>query len=78
MASISIMPRFIPIGEWWKTDNVMEIPGNANITGGEPIRSDAYTINGEPGYLYPCSTQGMDRYISTPKYIKLMSNHKIF
>ncbi|KAJ7968161.1 Laccase [Quillaja saponaria] len=44
----------IILGEWWKKD-AMEIPGNANKTGGEPILSDAYTINGQPGYLYPCS-----------------------
>ncbi|KAB2598978.1 laccase-14 [Pyrus ussuriensis x Pyrus communis] len=47
----------IILGEWWKKD-VMEIPGNANITGGEPILSDAYTINGQPGHLYPCSKSG--------------------
>lgn len=44
-------------GEWWKK-NVMDIPGNANRTGGEPILSDAYTINGQPGDLYPCSKHG--------------------
>ncbi|KAF8411553.1 hypothetical protein HHK36_004107 [Tetracentron sinense] len=47
----------IILGEWWKKD-VMKIPGEANITGGEPILSDAYTMNGQPGYLYPCSKQG--------------------
>ncbi|KAA8536484.1 hypothetical protein F0562_028962 [Nyssa sinensis] len=47
----------IILGEWWKKV-VMEIPRNANITGGEPILSDAYTINGQPGDLYPCSKQG--------------------
>ncbi|PIN11709.1 Multicopper oxidase [Handroanthus impetiginosus] len=46
----------IILGEWWKK-NVMDIPGNANKTGGEPILSDAYTINGQPGDLYPCSKQ---------------------
>ncbi|CAK9151933.1 unnamed protein product [Ilex paraguariensis] len=46
----------IILGEWWKKD-VMEIPGNANKTGGEPLLSDAYTINGQPGDLYPCSKQ---------------------
>lgn len=45
-------------GEWWKMKNVMGIPGNANKTGGEPAISDAYTINGQPGYLYPCSKPG--------------------
>ncbi|PQQ17527.1 laccase-14 [Prunus yedoensis var. nudiflora] len=47
----------IILGEWWKK-NVMEIPRNANRTGGEPILSDAYTINGKPGHLYPCSKSG--------------------
>ncbi|KAL0335146.1 UNVERIFIED_CONTAM: Laccase-14 [Sesamum radiatum] len=46
----------IILGEWWK-ENVMDIPRNANKTGGEPILSDAYTINGQPGDLYPCSKQ---------------------
>ncbi|KAL8061029.1 hypothetical protein ABFX02_02G062400 [Erythranthe guttata] len=46
----------ILLGEWWKK-NVMEIEENANKTGGEPILSDAYTINGQPGDLYPCSKQ---------------------
>ena len=45
-------------GEWWKRD-VMKIPRTANLTGGEPILSDAYTINGEPGFLYSCSKKGI-------------------
>ncbi|KAK7246782.1 hypothetical protein RIF29_41652 [Crotalaria pallida] len=44
----------IILGEWWKKE-IMDIPKNANKTGGEPILSDAYTINGQPGHLYPCS-----------------------
>lgn len=40
----------------------MGIPGNENITGGEPTLSDAFTINGRPGHLYPCGEQeGMSR-----------------
>ncbi|CAI9770093.1 unnamed protein product [Fraxinus pennsylvanica] len=50
----------IILGEWWKK-NVMDIVGNANKTGGEPILSDAYTINGQPGDLYPCSKEGTFR-----------------
>lgn len=45
------------LGEWWKV-NVLDVPGNANKTGSEPMLSDAYTINGQPGDLYPCSMQG--------------------
>ncbi|XP_010547666.1 PREDICTED: laccase-14 [Tarenaya hassleriana] len=49
--------REIPIilGEWWKKENTMDIPRKAIETGGEPAISDAYTINGQPGFLYPCS-----------------------
>lgn len=56
---VCIMPRlvFTYVGEWWKKD-VMKIPGDANITGGEPTLSAAFTINGEPGYMYPCSKAG--------------------
>ncbi|MED6174124.1 Laccase-14 [Stylosanthes scabra] len=47
----------IILGEWWKKE-IMNIPIVANKTGGEPSLSDAYTINGQPGYLYPCSKKG--------------------
>ena len=33
----------------------MEIYNEAIETGGEPQLSDAFTINGQPGDLYPCS-----------------------
>lgn len=49
------------LGEWWKKD-VMEIQANANKTGGEPILSDAYTINGHLGHFYPCSQHGTYTY----------------
>ncbi|XP_073009751.1 laccase-14-like [Typha latifolia] len=44
----------IVLGEWWNKD-VLEIYGRAGKMGGDPQHSDAYTINGKPGYLYPCS-----------------------
>lgn len=44
--------------------NVMDIEGNAIKTGGEPMLSDAYTINGQPGDFYPCSRQGNLRWYS--------------
>ncbi|KAK7302500.1 hypothetical protein RJT34_13390 [Clitoria ternatea] len=46
----------IILGEWWKKE-VMDISDKANKTGGEPILSNAYTINGQPGHLYPCSKE---------------------
>lgn len=46
------------VGEWWKKD-VMEVLNDARITGGDPNVSDAFTINGQPGDLYPCSNSGI-------------------
>ncbi|MQL82217.1 hypothetical protein Taro_014674 [Colocasia esculenta] len=48
----------IVLGEWWKRD-VNEVLGEMLQTGGVPNVSDAFTINGEPGDLYPCSKRGM-------------------
>ncbi|KAG0453723.1 hypothetical protein HPP92_025027 [Vanilla planifolia] len=42
------------LGEWWKA-NVSEVIAEALRTGGSPNVSDAFTINGQPGELYPCS-----------------------
>ncbi|KAJ4972163.1 hypothetical protein NE237_005262 [Protea cynaroides] len=44
----------ILLGEWWNTD----VEGNvkqANKLGLPPKMSDAHTINGKPGPLFPCS-----------------------
>ncbi|KAI3496834.1 hypothetical protein L1887_39212 [Cichorium endivia] len=48
----------VPIifGEWWKED-VMEVLQEFVVSGGAPRDSDAYTINGQPGDFYPCSSQ---------------------
>ncbi|XVF38997.1 hypothetical protein PTKIN_Ptkin01aG0000400 [Pterospermum kingtungense] len=47
----------ILLGEWWKED-VAKIRQRMIETGGDPNISDAFTINGQPGDLYPCSKQG--------------------
>ncbi|PVH66970.1 hypothetical protein PAHAL_1G397000 [Panicum hallii] len=49
----------IPIflGEWWK-GNVRQLLADALQTGGEFQPSDANTINGQPGDLFPCSRDG--------------------
>lgn len=44
----------IILGEWWKKD-VMKVLNLFLKTGGDPNVSDAFTINGQPGDLYPCS-----------------------
>lgn len=47
------------VGEWWKQD-VTEVRNELLRTGGLPAASDAFTINGQPGDLYPCSSSGID------------------
>ncbi|OIT30362.1 laccase-14 [Nicotiana attenuata] len=42
------------LGEWWK-ENIMLVYEQFITSGGQPIDSDAYTINGQPGDFYPCS-----------------------
>ncbi|KAL5550456.1 hypothetical protein UlMin_000632 [Ulmus minor] len=44
----------ILLGEWWN-GNVVELEQQQLAVGGPPIDSDAYTFNGKPGDLYPCS-----------------------
>lgn len=46
----------IVLGEWWNA-NVMDVANEAIASGGAPTISDAFTINGRPGDLYPCSNQ---------------------
>ncbi|KAF8042239.1 hypothetical protein BT93_A0763 [Corymbia citriodora subsp. variegata] len=44
----------IILGEWWNA-NVIDIENQAQALGVPPNNSNAYTINGRPGDLYPCS-----------------------
>ncbi|BBH07933.1 laccase 11, partial [Prunus dulcis] len=44
----------IILGEWWNVD-VEEFVKKANNLGLAPNTSDAHTINGKPGPLFPCS-----------------------
>ncbi|KAI8531614.1 hypothetical protein RHMOL_Rhmol11G0150100 [Rhododendron molle] len=55
----------IVLASWFKGD-VMEIIQSALDGGGEPNKSDALTINGQPGDLYNCSKPGT---------FKVMVNH---
>ncbi|CAI9760810.1 unnamed protein product [Fraxinus pennsylvanica] len=45
----------ILLGEWWNA-NVIDVENEALASGNAPNISDAYTINGQPGDLYPCSS----------------------
>ncbi|EYU43609.1 hypothetical protein ABFS82_03G012000 [Erythranthe guttata] len=57
----------IILGEWWKED-IMRVLEDFVASGGQPIDSDAYTINGQPGDLYPCSNN--DTFKMKVKYGK--------
>ncbi|KAF8399003.1 hypothetical protein HHK36_014870 [Tetracentron sinense] len=52
----------IVFGEWWNND-VGAVENESIIYGSGPNVSDAYTINGLPGPLYPCSKK--DTFIQT-------------
>ncbi|KAI7749879.1 hypothetical protein M8C21_019764 [Ambrosia artemisiifolia] len=47
----------IILGEWWDA-NPIDVIREATRTGAAPNVSDAYTINGQPGDLYKCSSKG--------------------
>ncbi|KMT10924.1 hypothetical protein BVRB_5g113370 [Beta vulgaris subsp. vulgaris] len=51
----------IIIGEWWNA-NVVEVEREGTATGGAPNISDAYTINGQPGDLYACSSDKTTKF----------------
>ncbi|CAK9133935.1 unnamed protein product [Ilex paraguariensis] len=42
-------------GEWWNA-NVIDVENQGLASGGAPNISNAFTINGRPGDLYPCSS----------------------
>lgn len=44
------------LGEWWNADPIAVVR-QATRTGAAPNVSDAYTINGQPGDLYSCSSK---------------------
>ncbi|KAH9311406.1 hypothetical protein KI387_026441, partial [Taxus chinensis] len=45
----------IILGEWWNK-NPIDVVNEATRTGAAPNISDAFTINGQPGDLYQCSS----------------------
>ncbi|KAD4584762.1 hypothetical protein E3N88_22363 [Mikania micrantha] len=52
----------IILGEWWRQDVEAELLYFLR-TGGDPNSSDALTINGQPGDLYPCSPSETTKFI---------------
>ncbi|XVE76181.1 hypothetical protein DITRI_Ditri12bG0152300 [Diplodiscus trichospermus] len=48
--------KLIILGEWWNSD-IETLVKQANKSGLPPPVSDAHTINGKPGQLFPCSAK---------------------
>lgn len=51
---INFYNSYFSAGEWWHTD-VEEVEKRGAKMGLPPNMSDAHTINGKPGPLFPCS-----------------------
>lgn len=56
----------IIVGEWWKSDTENVI-NEALKSGLAPNVSDAHTINGHPGPISNCQTQGKYIYMYTKR-----------
>ncbi|KAG5611942.1 hypothetical protein H5410_023223 [Solanum commersonii] len=67
----------IILGEWWKKD-VKEVFLDY-IDSGSDIKSDAFTVNGQPGDFYPCSNNGTFRIVvdTGKKYLLRIVNAAI-
>lgn len=51
-------------GEWWNKD-VEAVVNQGSSMGVPPNMSDAHTINGKPGPLFPCSEKRKRCYLET-------------
>ncbi|KAG8371528.1 hypothetical protein BUALT_Bualt13G0097300 [Buddleja alternifolia] len=51
----------ILLGEWWDRD-IISVLRQAQFTGAAPNVSNAYTINGQPGDLYKCSSRDTTKF----------------
>ncbi|XP_049369179.1 laccase-14-like [Solanum verrucosum] len=67
----------IILGEWWKKD-VKEV-FLEYIDSGSDTKSDAFTVNGQPGDFYPCSNNGTFRIVvdTGKKYLLRIVNTAI-
>ena len=52
---VGVIHESVIAGEWWNA-NVIDVENEGLVSGGAPNSSDAFTINGRPGDLYPCSS----------------------
>lgn len=61
----------IILGQWWDA-NVVDVENAAQLNGSSPNISDAYTINGKAGDLYPCNTKDTHKIKVTQGYTYLL------
>lgn len=65
------------VGEWWNVD-VEEVVKKGNNMGLPPNTSDAHTINGKPGPLFPCSEKRKQRSLKfNIKKKKLLAHYRL-
>lgn len=70
IGDIYVYLQYFISGEWWDA-NVVDVENEALATGGAPNISNAYTINGKPGRLYPCS-RSSKRSTSSVQFFNLL------
>ncbi|KAL6123609.1 hypothetical protein ACLB2K_076130 [Fragaria x ananassa] len=58
--------RIIILSEWWKSD-VEAVVDKSTESGLPPNISDAHTINGHPGPVHGCSSQGFTLHVESGK-----------
>ncbi|XP_030451293.1 laccase-4-like isoform X1 [Syzygium oleosum] len=58
--------KVIVLGEWWKADTELVL-SQTEQSGLPPNTSDAHTINGDPGPLPNCSSQGYKLHVESGK-----------
>ncbi|RAL52533.1 hypothetical protein DM860_017227 [Cuscuta australis] len=67
----------IVLGEWWHAD-VETLVNEGNRLGLPPNASDAHTINGKPGPLFPCSEKRVPNTIFPKRPLLPASNDTAF
>lgn len=65
------------IGEWWKSD-VEAVVDEATQSGLPPNISDAHTINGLPGPVSTCSSQGKIHIYFFPSMQRQIQNFNFY
>ncbi|KAK8966373.1 Laccase-3 [Platanthera guangdongensis] len=71
------------LGEWWNK-NPIDVHRQATLTGAAPNVSDAFTVNGQPGDLYKCSSTSTTKLPVKPnetillRFVNAALNNELF